>query len=393
MVRNYLDEMLSQADHLDAEYRAAVGRLLAPSLADAGPEFNIFAKARGVFPGDLLQYNPELKSARAPQHTQAPRSYLPELHPLNYEWYFTPQTVERLDHEFASLHGLTVCMGVPTVASAAIARGKNLILIDQNPAVLARFPELSQLPELHLMDAADAGRLTLEADVLVFDSPWYLGDILAWLKASSYLVKRGGTIAFALYPPLLRPTALLERDFVLEIASAIGDVELTEDSLAYETPLFEGEALSACGLSFVGEWRRGDMVVIRNARQLEISLPSIARRGKIDGKWETFLLGSQTVKLRRRKETESPVQPSGFLEPIGETFLFPSVSIRHEKRGEVDLWTSRNRVARTRDLDRLRGILKQLQGGAGLHEALAMYRDELLLADENLMRSVLSLEN
>lgn len=393
MMRNYLDEMQSRADHLEADYRAAVDRLLASSLAELGTGTSVFARMRGVFPADLLQYSPDLKSALMSRESRATKPYNPELHPLNYEWYFTSETAEKVDQEFVSRHGLTICLGVPTVASAAVSRGKKLILIDQNPAILARFPELGTLPELHLMDAADAGRLALEADVLVFDSPWYLGDILAWLRTASYLVKRGGTIIFSLYPPLLRPTASLEREFVLEIASAIGDLELTEDSLAYETPLFENEALTACGLCFVGDWRRGDLVVIRNAHQVELPLPSVPRRYEVDGEWETFLLGSQVVKLRKRAQQGAIDRPSVLLEPIGETYILPSVSVRNEKRADVDVWTSRNRVASTGDINTLRKILQQVQGGAALHDALTTYRDEQYLGDENKIRRVLALEN
>jgi hypothetical protein len=393
MTRNYLDEMLLQADSIDARYRKAVEQLLAANMADSEPRSSLFSIMKGVFPGELLQCRPELKGAWAtPQGPSIP-TYYPELHALNYEWYFTSQTAENLVQEFVSPHGLTVCLGTPTVASAAVRKDKNIILVDQNPAVLTRFPGLSWSSELHLMNAADAGRLSLKADALIFDSPWYLGDILAWLSASSCLVRLGGTIVFALYPSLIRPTAQLERDFVLEVASAIGDVKIMEDSLAYETPLFEAEALKACGFSFVGEWRRGDTVVIRDTRPLELSLPNLPCRSEVDGQWESFLIGSQVLKLRAKTQQESTRYFQSFLEPVGESFAFASVSVRHDRRNEADLWTSRNRVAKTRDRNTLRSILRQLQAGVTLHDALAPHANTLGLAGEDQMRAILLLEN
>jgi hypothetical protein len=392
MTRN-LDEMLSQADRVEAPYRRAVAQLLAVNVADCESRSSLFSRMRGVFPGDLLKCRPELKGAwEAPQGQSIP-TYYPELHALNYEWYFTSQTAENLAQEFASPRGLTVCLGAPTVASAAVRTGKNIILVDQNPAVLKRFPELSCSSEVHVMNAVDAGRLSLRGDVLIFDSPWYLGDILPWLAASSCLVRPGGVIAFALYPPLIRPTAQLERDFVLEVASAIGDVQVIEDSLAYETPLFEAEALKACGFQYVGEWRRGDTVVIRDARPIELSLPNLPCRGEVDGQWESFQIGSQVLKLRAKTQQESTRHFQTFVEPVGESFTFASVSVRHDRRNEVDLWTSRNRVARTRDRNTLRSILRQLQAGVTLHEALTPYRNTLGLAGEEQMRVILFLEN
>lgn len=242
------------------------------------------------------------------------------------------------------------------------------------------------------MDAVDAGRLSLKGDVVVFDSPWYLGDVLAWLAASSCLVRPGGMIVFALYPPLVRPTAQLERDFALEVASTIGEVQIIEDSLAYETPLFEAEALKACGFAHVGEWRRGDTVVIRDTHRMELSLPNLPCRSEVDGKWETFLIGSQVLKLRAIEQKPNR-HFQHFLEPVAEDFVFPSVSVRRDNRNEADLWTSRNRVAKTGDRYMLRSILRDLQAGLTLHDALAPYRNTLGLEGEEQMRRILFLEN
>jgi hypothetical protein len=198
-------------EELNAEYRRAIDERLKDAVPRYPPSL-IFSKMRGAFPSEVVQCGADLKwHCEAPSDGDAVTEYSPQLHALNYEWYFTPFGASEISREFVSSGNVTVCMGAPTVASAAIERNKNVILIDKNAHSLVRFPELMRASEIHVMDASLAGRVGLNADVLIFDSPWYIADTLAWLEAASHIVRPRGTIVFALYPSLIRAIIYLTR--------------------------------------------------------------------------------------------------------------------------------------------------------------------------------------
>jgi hypothetical protein len=169
-------------------------------------------------------------------------------------------------------------------------------------------------------------------------------------------VRPGGLIAFSLYPSLLRPNADVERDEILKQASCLGKVELKERLLLYETPRFEREAMKRSGLILSNNWRRGDLVLIRASNAAPASRPCPTQT---DESWESFVLGTQVVKLRLSTNGGE----EKILAPLDEypDFIFPSVSRRHPDRRQIDLWTSRNRVAKVGQRGAVVAILRHLQ--------------------------------
>jgi hypothetical protein len=243
------------------------------------------------------------------------------------------------------------------------------------------------------MDATDAGRLGMQADIVVFDSPWYLPDTIAWLLSASKLVKRGGSIVFALYPPLVRAKAKLERELILEIASLMGAVEIKEEALVYETPLFEQEALDGSDLHGLSEWRRADVVRVAVGKSIADTDLDLLRRPLIDGAWRSFVIGDQVVKVRSRSmRLESHRQHKGLLRPLGDNFLLGSVSAGVPQRDLVDVWTSRNRVAASSDTRLLSLILRRLARGESLRQAVRPYVAEIPTEFEHQMHDLLALE-
>ncbi len=397
MIQQRIAEITSpppdQLNQLNTQYRAAVRETMARALAGCVPPLDVFSKMRGVFPSEvpLQEQDRDLKCGSSPDE-EAPK-YHPELHALEYEWYFTNDTARELSQEFASNNGLTVCLGAPKVASVAIHDSRRVVFIDRNPRVLNRFPELGRSEEVHLMDATDAGRLSIQADSLLFDSPWYLPDTIAWLFSASQLVKHGGSLVFALYPPLVRATAKLERDLILETASSIGSVQVVEDALAYETPLFEHEALNASGLGCLYKWRRADLVRITVRKALATPPPGLLCRPLIDGAWRSFVIGDQVVKVRRestRRDTHGAIRR--LLSPVGPNFLLRSVSVREPERAFIDVWTSRNRVAACPETRLLNPILRNLARGEPLRETIRSHRLRMPAGFEHQMHDFLALE-
>jgi hypothetical protein len=191
-----------------------------------------------------------------------------------------------------------------------------------------------------------------------------------WATIAEKLVKPSGILAFSLFPPLVRPTATAERQKILEFVSSIGDVEIVEDALVYETPLFEKEALRAAGVEDTGNWRRGDLVLVRvrRASRIEKEQPLLGSHTRL--KWRTLVVSGQVVKIRlQRQGKHGPSEP---ISNVGSlpSFVYPTVSARDALRDQIDLWTSRNRVARVDDLELVTTVLARMQHGASLREGM-----------------------
>ena len=376
-LKDILTPSQALASQLESRHRQAVGQKLTDMISKYGFSPVVFSKMRGAFPSDVAEHSAELKFHCQSSSDQTVTAYNPQLHALNYEWYFTRCSAKEIGREFVSRRSLTVCMGVPTIASAAIREHRDVVFIDKNVHSLIRFPELMHASEVHVTDALEARRVGLRAAALVFDPPWYAGDTLAWLAVASHLVRPGGTITFALYPALVRPTAKLERDLILEVASTIGRVSLVEDALAYQTPLFEHEALKACGVCCVGDWRRGDLVVIEDTRPIRTPVSALPCRGGVDGRWQTFVIRPQVVKVRNSSTNFPPASDQVLLSTIGESFVFPAVSARNGTRGTIHAWTSRNRVASVRNAKVLSDILGKVAAGVCLVQPCSRIRANL----------------
>ena len=358
------------ADELNARYCQSVGNQLGYLISKHDSPSLILSKMRGAFPSDVVEYNRDLKTRCESVSEYPVTNYAPQLHALHYEWYFTAAAALEVSREFLSDQTVAVCIGVPTVASAAIKQGKNVIFVDKNAHSLMRFPDLMRASEVHIMDALQGKRLNLKSDVIIFDAPWYVADILAWLEVASRVVRPGGMIVFALFPPLVRATATLERDLILDLASAVGRVDVIEDALAYETPLFEHEALKACRVH-IGDWRYGDLVVIKGAKPIASAFPAAPRRVDVDGAWQTFVIGPQVVKLRNATTERS----YSFLTPVADSFLFPAVSARNGSRERIHVWSSKNRVASVGDSQALSEILDRLAEGDCLDSVVRGYEN------------------
>jgi hypothetical protein len=382
-----------QLSQLNTQYRVSIKETMVRALAACVSPLDVFSKMRGVFPPEVpfQEQGRDLK-CESFSDEEAPK-YHPELHPLEYEWYFTNDTARELSQEFASNNGLTVCLGAPKVASAAIHGSRRVVFIDRNPRVLNRFPDLNRSEEVHLMDATDAGRLRIQADAVLFDSPWYLPDTIAWLSSASQLVKNGGALVFALYPPLVRATAKLEREFILESASSIGTVQVLEDALSYETPLFEHEALNASGLGCLHKWRRADLVRVTVRKPLKTPPSGLLRRPLIDGTWSSFVIGDQVVKVRSQSTRhDAHGVLKGLLSPLEANFLLRSVSVREPERAFIDVWTSRNRVAVCPDTRLFNQVLRNLAKGKPLRETIRSQRAKMPTDFEHQMHELLALE-
>jgi hypothetical protein len=278
----------------------------------------------------------------------------PELHPVDYEWYFTGEVATALGQLRSP--GRVVCLGTPTIADRLLSVGVDAILIDRNPLVLRRFVNIRSREALLCEDLNQVRPTLPSAGTVYLDPPWYLDEFTWWLWHASHCVARGGTLVFPLFCDALRPAARDERANLLDLAARVGDVSIFPSQVEYETPKFEYEAGSAAGEP-VGT-RTADLVTVSVKRP---GLPRPLVRPQ-EPTWDTYLVGPQVVKVRRTIDFDG----SGpYLEeiPTSVGFVLPSVSRRWPGRDMVDIWTSRNRVARIHGRVAVLDALLAIQSG------------------------------
>jgi hypothetical protein len=283
----------------------------------------------------------------------APSNYDPELHCGFGEWYFSATTARALADEYLAGRTFSVIFGAPTVADLAAKMDTDFVLVDNNPFVSLRFPLLKE--RLFFSQVEYLNLHLTEPSTVFLDPPWYLPRILVWLAKASQITSRSSTIVMPLFRELTRPAAEEECEFILDFAKTIGTVELIRNSVEYDSPLYEVEALTSQGVTAHPNWRRADLLVIKHPR--EVAAPEEPYLDQQS--WENFLIGSQVIRLRvsprnrRRGLLLSPLRKC-------EAFVLDTVSARDPRRPKIDLWSSRNRVASVGDFRRLRYILSIL---------------------------------
>jgi hypothetical protein len=318
----------------------------------------ILFKAQGIFPVKVVNilktlglYSlTDIKRQRGSQNNSKPIQ--PELHLLDFEWYFENSSANELARLLGSNNKTVLCMGTPKVAKFLSKMEKNFLLVDKNPLILKRKILKIEKQQFYCHDLLMPIYLKEKFRCVFFDAPWYEDYILYWLWQSAKHVKAGGIIGFTLFPSLTRPTAYYERERIIEAANLLGNIEILNNVISYETPAFEREVLLNANIDLDFGWRRGDLVLVKVNKIPEvIKIPNTI---KIEP-WDTFVVGNQTIKLRPNSDDNNRF----ILRPINnrKNFFLPSVSAREKSRSIIDIWTSRNKIAEVGSKAYIRSIL------------------------------------
>lgn len=388
MVPDTRDELV--ADAADERYRAAVDRAIDKALSSAEhpptwPE--LLAATHGADPrlvaARLAERGQQVGSTKTqPDDPLDPPG--PELHALDFEWYFDTRCAHALAIALARSHRSILCLGTPTVARALLDHTdvERVTLVDQNPLAHARSfgAEGPTSPRLRaLVEDLAAARLDHgHYDAAIFDAPWYPASLHHWLSTAAYAVRPGGVVTFALMGLLHRPSAAVDRDAILEHARHHGQVRVEPAALRYHTPRFEREALATTGIVAPPGWRRADLVTLRrpvtNTARRPPAVPALPATS-----WDRFIVGQQVVHV----DPAAPDEPGPLLEPIDgrADFRYASISTRDPKRSAIGLWTSRSRVARVRRPAIVAALLRQLADASQASDAAVLaHADERTLA-------------
>src|ERR1700686_1509893 len=214
-------------DSIEESYVTRLDRALIAATPSSGTTFlSVLRSVRGAFPTLVMERLRKL--GRDKLLREAPLSGFggeptisgPELHPLDFEWYFTPDCADRVAELLISQAGDILCLAAPTVAFAIGHRGRQVVLLDNNPLINLRLPSDSSNLQFTVCNLYDPLPLDKSFAVIFFDSPWYIEPVTYWMWQASKIVAAGGTVAFSLFPSLLRPGAEDERSHILAQAKA-----------------------------------------------------------------------------------------------------------------------------------------------------------------------------
>ena len=333
----------------------------------------------------LMAGNTSADPLRSP--TQLRLDILPEPHPLNFDWRFTPgtqdflmKTIESFNHDFVAL------LGTPTLLRPLLARKFRTRLFDQN----ASLREILEAEERKSFQEADLTQPLKNANVFTVaaaDPPWYSEYYEAFVYRLSDLLIPGGSALLSVLPRLTRPGAAEDRVNIVSVAydAGLDLVDVIPDSLAYTTPPFEAEALKVEDL-VLPAWRRSDLYIFEKAArpvqmQQRISMPeSTVRQG-----WRTFTFNKTSIAVRCEAAAAAAFSFQGV--SASGRLTIDSVSRRSSSRRYANIWSSRNHVLHATRTDCVCRLLELLTAGIKSPEALDLIEQEFML-DRSSMREI-----
>lgn len=305
-------------------------------------------------------------------HRSPISSSLPPPHPLDFDWRYSPDTIEQLvERAMAGTQpGDTVALlGTPSLHVAQLAKdhGRRFVLIDGNSLTVERVKTLDAHRTVYKRDLFVDPVPALNAAAVIADPPWYDEYIDAFLWTASEVARPDAQVFVSLPAVGTRPGSRAERKAFRSTAErmAMRVEEMLLRDLAYISPPFETNALAAAGWTGLPvDWRRGDLGILRKSGP-NGPRPTRKARGT---RWEEHSLGWVRIRVRRDPPTKL-VDPT--LEEVVPGAVLPDVSRRQRFREMANVWTSGNRVYRCQSPRLLLVILQAVASGSNPRASVA----------------------
>lgn len=273
-------------------------------------------------------------------------------HSLDYEWWFTPETTEKVFYRITDsirIESAKMCfLGAPLIGAFChcLRVGNEICIVDKSvPSleVISKYADRAKNLNLvhHDLQHPLPDELLNRFDIVFLDPPWYVEYYKLFLSRAIEALHRG-YIYVVLFPLLTRPNAIQERHEIFELVSAMGlvPVRIEEQILAYQTPLFEKISLSYQSIAVSDNWRKGDLLSLISSVKAE---PIVTGFYKIEtSDWKEVVIAKSKIKIRLNESNE---YERPHIEPVyKDSPILKSVSRRDPKRQEIDLWTSKHQV-------------------------------------------------
>jgi hypothetical protein len=411
-MRRKTQSLLTDQPPTSREYLAALENKVMFEL-DTSPFLpfeSLVTRMEGAYPTDIVTALARLKDAGKIVHPINNQSHtaiseqlkhnesvgsdkrflLPEPHPLDYDWRFSPQSLSVFDRLFVELGSKRVAvLGAPSLYLHLSTSPIVAHLYDKNAHLIEQLRDAGFLDATHC-DLFEYQPDADNFDAVVADPPWYVEHYFAFIDSARAILQPQGHLIASVPPRLTRPSAADDRKAIIDYAFDMGfDIyAVHRGALQYDSPPFEVAALRAEGIE-LRDWRYGDIFVFTLSPR-----PTAIHRTKRPperDKWESFVIGKTIVRIRRRTPDShrvifEPVSPSGDIR-------LHSVSRRSPVRSEADLWTSRNLALKVSGTGHLCSILTLAQQGINYDEAVKQVAraNALEKSSEDALRDIINL--
>jgi hypothetical protein len=321
--------------------------------------------AHGQVPQTLLASTPPRSVSGKQRPATNGNKSLPPQHPLAYDWRFSDSTgVKLMDLalELTKQSKTVALLGTPTLYLLAAQRGfpGRFLLVDRNPSLKAFLPQSPPRGVLETRDIMNGVPVQGSFQVVVADPPWYEDETKGFLWLASRMCELNGHVLLSFPPIGTRPGISGEWRRLLGWIASLGLelVGVEESGLTYLTPPFEHNAMRAEGFQYVPPaWRKGNLVVLSRRAESAEERPEPRSANQA---WREFRIGDVSVWVRQGSSTQ--FQDPTLLSLVPGDIL-PTVSRRDNRRKDVQVWTSGNRVFACQGRNVLAAILQALEVG------------------------------
>ena len=256
-------------------------------------------------------------------------------HQLDYDWRFTEDTIARLADHAESADRILLA-GCPSLAYVLGKIGRRGQLVERNP----NYGDVGENFSVVYADLRFDYPMLQEAgqyDQSFIDPPWYPQELLRWVNFGLSQLRQGGALLFTLWPESVRPSARDEHRQILKAMSDVGRLEILKN-VTYQLPFFERRSLEAAG-QHVSK-REGLLLRLTKANN---KLLEVAQFQRSEFDWLRFTLSSEQLAILTSSRAEHN-DPSDLFDV--EPFILANTSRRNAQLAAINIWTSKNGVAR-----------------------------------------------
>lgn len=287
-------------------------------------------------------------------------------HPLDFEWRFRSEAVAVLAdrcNRMTGPSGHIALVATPTVAMTkeAIFERRNVTYLGVDAALLTRSTWPTHIRTARHVDLLEHHSRGRKYDAVIMDPPWYDEHLQRFLWFAASRTLQNGVLLLAMPAIGTRPGVVGEHALHMQWCARLGfDLEQVERGiLAYETPLFERNALKAAGiLNIPSDWRHGDLWTLRKIRSNCAKWPGNLSRTS----WSEHRFGQ--VRFRVDRGNGAQVGGSPALVPLVPGDILPTVSRRDKRREHARVWTTGNRIFGCAAAEEFARILEDWQTGS-----------------------------
>ncbi|HVW98673.1 MAG TPA: hypothetical protein VHA56_22085 [Mucilaginibacter sp.] len=294
-----------------------------------------------------------MESERKIQKYMGYFDFLKTPHPLDFEWRNSSVSLQRLLGKVQKLvapNDRLLFLGMPTLFATAIEKdlSNKIRLIERNSPIIAGLKKINTDPAR--FQTVEADIFTLNPDTVtgnycvVMDPPWYTPHFFQFMWLAAKTVSIGGIVAISAPPINTRPNIIDERidwfTFCRKLGLCIETLE--PQQLQYAMPFFEFNALRAAGIkNILPFWRKGDLLIFRKVEEVSIDRPE---HTLIQSEWAEREYNTTRIRVKISTEKETSNTDNFEFEPLVKGDILPTVSSRDERRKNVNVWTSGNRI-------------------------------------------------